>query len=265
MTEGATAHVRETPQERVRRMGEGKPLVGATYHCVMLLGREDGTIVPSVQSRFCGFSEGRPRRELREGAPVRPKVMLELLRSIGEPGLLVNDDVDFYLYLLLGGHGVIERSLLLGHKDFARLIAPRETAYSYTEGYFFVDSAPKGMVTKAPSKKLRYQILKRDQFRCRVCGRSPAEDVHVTLEVHHINPFNAGGVTSINNLITLCDTCHDGAHDSVGGTRSRGVALELFPLIGVQPYTDLARNRPDYTEGVRLYREISRWVLHAAS
>ena len=72
------------PEERVSQMSQGKPLAGATYHCVTLLGEEEGKILPSCQSRFAGFTETRPRREMREAAPVYPEKMLALLGRIGE-------------------------------------------------------------------------------------------------------------------------------------------------------------------------------------
>ena len=162
-----------------------------------------------------------------------PDKMLALLESIGEPGLLVNDAAELYLYLMLGGHGVVRRELLLARQFLAELVAQREVVRSPTLGYIFANTAPSGMVRKAPTKKLRYEVLRRDAFRCKVCGRSAEEDAHVTIEVHHIDPFGYGGVTTSDNLITLCKTCHDRVHDAVGGKFRPGTAIELYPLIGV--------------------------------
>lgn len=55
---------------------------------------------------------------------------------------------------------------------------------------------------------LRYNILRRDGFRCRLCGRT-AED-GVTLEVDHIVPISKGGLTEESNLRTLCKDCNRG-------------------------------------------------------
>jgi hypothetical protein len=244
-------------------MRQGTPIVGATYHCVTLLGNEEGKILHSCQSTFAGFTETKPQREVREAAPVYPEKMLALLGRIGEPGLLVNNAADLYLYLLLGGHGVIRRELLLTQELLAELVALREVARSPTLGYVSTATAPKEMVRKAPTKKLRYLVLRRDGFRCKVCGRSAEEDVHATIEVHHIDPFGYGGVTTSDNLITLCKTCHDGVHDTVGGKSRPGTATELYPLIGVDPIRDLIDSRPDYRKGVELYRRISRCTLEA--
>lgn len=56
--------------------------------------------------------------------------------------------------------------------------------------------------------KLRYSILKRDGFRCKICGRT-AED-GVKLHVDHIKPVSKGGETVPENLQTLCDACNLG-------------------------------------------------------
>ena len=60
---------------------------------------------------------------------------------------------------------------------------------------------------KPLSKKIRFEVLKRDSFTCQYCG-SKAPDV--LLEVDHINPVKHGGNNSIMNLITACKGCNIG-------------------------------------------------------
>lgn len=61
--------------------------------------------------------------------------------------------------------------------------------------------------------KLRYSILKRDGFRCQICGRTA--DDGIKLHVDHILPVSKGGETVPNNLRTLCDTCNLGKSDEI--------------------------------------------------
>ncbi|MBQ8210361.1 MAG: HNH endonuclease [Clostridia bacterium] len=56
--------------------------------------------------------------------------------------------------------------------------------------------------------KLRYDVLKRDNFRCKLCGISAKEGA--TLHVDHILPVSKGGKTEMTNLRTLCDRCNLG-------------------------------------------------------
>lgn len=66
------------------------------------------------------------------------------------------------------------------------------------------------MFSRKISSKLRYQVLKRDHFKCCACGASPAKDPSVDLHIDHIIPFSKGGMTTIDNLQTLCSKCNLG-------------------------------------------------------
>lgn len=57
---------------------------------------------------------------------------------------------------------------------------------------------------------LRYKILCRDNFRCVICGASPAKAISVELHVDHIHPWSLGGRNGEDNLRTLCLQCNLG-------------------------------------------------------
>ncbi len=61
--------------------------------------------------------------------------------------------------------------------------------------------------------RMRFMVFKRDNFRCCVCGASPAKDPLVELHVDHIIPWSKGGETVIDNLQTLCTKCNLGKSD----------------------------------------------------
>ena len=58
------------------------------------------------------------------------------------------------------------------------------------------------------SDSLRYDVMKRDGFRCVLCGAS--RDDGITLHVDHIIPVSRGGKTEMSNLRTLCERCNLG-------------------------------------------------------
>lgn len=60
---------------------------------------------------------------------------------------------------------------------------------------------------KSLSKKIRFEVFKRDSFTCQYCGRMAPDTV---LEVDHINPIANGGDNDIFNLITSCFDCNRG-------------------------------------------------------
>lgn len=63
---------------------------------------------------------------------------------------------------------------------------------------------------RSPSLRLRWTVLKRDRFRCRKCGGSPADGTRVSLHVDHVVPYSKGGHTELDNLQTLCSLCNLG-------------------------------------------------------
>lgn len=65
------------------------------------------------------------------------------------------------------------------------------------------------------SDKLRYQVLKRDNFKCCACGASPAKNPDIELHIDHIVPWSKGGETVMENLQTLCSKCNLGKSDSM--------------------------------------------------
>jgi predicted restriction endonuclease len=58
--------------------------------------------------------------------------------------------------------------------------------------------------------RLRFIVMKRDNFRCKNCGRSPATDQSIILHVDHIKAWANGGETVLENLQTLCSVCNIG-------------------------------------------------------
>jgi len=56
--------------------------------------------------------------------------------------------------------------------------------------------------------ELALKIMKRDSFKCGLCGAAPSNDRSVILHVDHIFPVVRGGETKESNLWTLCSACN---------------------------------------------------------
>jgi hypothetical protein len=63
---------------------------------------------------------------------------------------------------------------------------------------------------RAISKKVRFEVFKRDAFTCQYCGRKAPD---VLLVVDHIEPLSRGGTSDILNLICACKDCNAGKGD----------------------------------------------------
>ena len=64
--------------------------------------------------------------------------------------------------------------------------------------------------TRDINLRLRFFVMKRDNFKCCMCGRSPATTSGLELHIDHIVPWSKGGETVIDNLQTLCSECNLG-------------------------------------------------------
>ncbi|GAS94389.1 HNH endonuclease domain protein [Mycolicibacterium canariasense] len=59
----------------------------------------------------------------------------------------------------------------------------------------------------AITKRLRFEILRRDGYRCRYCGHTAAE---AELRVDHVIPTALGGGDDPDNLVAACEPCNTG-------------------------------------------------------
>lgn len=64
----------------------------------------------------------------------------------------------------------------------------------------------------AVSKRLRYEILRRDNHACRYCGATAPQ---VKLNVDHVIPTSLGGNDKPSNLVTACADCNSGKTSSL--------------------------------------------------
>ncbi|MGW3427998.1 HNH endonuclease [Streptomyces melanosporofaciens] len=59
----------------------------------------------------------------------------------------------------------------------------------------------------AVSKRLRYEVLRRDSHTCRYCGATAPD---VPLRIDHVTPVALGGSDEPGNLVTACQDCNSG-------------------------------------------------------
>lgn len=223
-----------------------------SYYAVTLEGSEDG-VRASFANCFTGWSDaptkrdGTPWIELRTACFVKPQVQVDLWARLGRRYLVASKLVHLIIFSRLGGHALVSEDLAQEH--FASYLEPFEVVASGPLGFVHYDPSAPEVTRERPTPQLRSRVLKRDGYRCVLCGERPANNEHITLNLHHIRPRGVGGLTEEENLVTLCHTCHVGLdphHDFnlyvVGGHLKRALAAQIDD---------------DHEEGVRCYRE---WV-----
>lgn len=113
---------------------------------------------------------------------------------------------------------------------------------------------------KGLSKKLRFEIFKRDGFTCQYCGKRPPE---IMLVIDHIHPVKLGGDNDPLNLITSCESCNQGkGAESLDNVPNRPDAdleqLEIYQEISeLKKYQQLKQKRDEvYQEFIDQFQEL---------
>ena len=210
-----------------------------SYYALTFTADAAGTIVLETLSHWAGWADKDQRVELREPSMVRAEAFIEVWESQSEPYLVVKNDAEWFIFLLLGGHALVEKKTAEKYLRTTLASSPSIRTGGVRFGFTAPGLLPAGAERHAPTPRLRGKVLRRDLRRCRVCGRSPANNVDVELHVHHIRLSGRGGLTVAENLITLCHTCHHGLDPHEDHT--------LFDLV--------PENDEQYALGVARYRE----------
>ena len=104
----------------------------------------------------------------------------------------------------------------------------------------------------------RFEVLKRDGFRCTYCGASDR------LEVDHVIPRSAGGTDDDGNLTASCWECNRGkAHNEIPGiTLGSGPGPDRELVAAGTPAVSVVY---EFGENVRSTSSINMWVLWRAA
>ncbi len=73
-----------------------------------------------------------------------------------------------------------------------------------------IEPTTKHKTSRTINWRLRFLVMRRDDFKCKICGTSPAIKPGTILHVDHIKAWTKGGETVMENLHTLCNRCNIG-------------------------------------------------------
>jgi len=100
----------------------------------------------------------------------------------------------------------------------------------------------------AITKKIRFEVFKRDYFKCQYCGKTPPD---VTLEVDHIKPKSKKVTDDINNLVTACFDCNRG---------KKHIELNKLPNTIILNSEILKEKESQYLEYQKLLTKINKRI-----
>lgn len=79
-----------------------------------------------------------------------------------------------------------------------------------------------------PSKRMRFEVFKRDLFTCQYCGATAQQAI---LVCDHINPVSNGGLTEMDNLVTACEACNQGKSDRLLSSVPRSLSERAAEIL----------------------------------
>ena len=106
-------------------------------------------------------------------------------------------------YTTPSGKNTYKKNRIVGYQELCDLYMQWRNGKKYDE--------TSKRERKYLTDKMRYDVLKRDDFKCQKCGITAKDGAK--LHVDHIVPVSKGGKTTLSNLQTLCDRCNLGKSD----------------------------------------------------
>lgn len=219
------------------------------YYQITITADKENKPIWSCYSHWVGFVDDGEKIELRKASLVDAPEISKIYRNDLKEGCLIVDSIEeLHLFLLFGGHALIEKSI--AELKLSEFIKPQPSVREGVFGFQIIKNMSNSILQRAPTKKQRMRIFKRDNYKCRICGRRPSNNTDITLHVHHIKPWSEGGATIDNNLITICHTCHEGLDP-----HSEDSLFNLLP--GMKKLGNFKTSRKEFFEGVKRYRKES--------
>ena len=112
-----------------------------------------------------------------------------------------------FQYVSAGGNSSQTTSITLNEETIEMLIEYMDEQVKYKNSA----KAQRSLMTK----KLREYIKRRDNYTCQSCNASTAQQDLLLLEVDHIIPVAKGGLSTEDNLQTLCWKCNRTKSDKI--------------------------------------------------
>lgn len=105
-----------------------------------------------------------------------------------------------FRYVSPGGNSSINCDILLDIENLEKFILYLSSLIKFRNSV----SGQRALMTPA----LRETIKKRDNYTCQCCNLSIVDEPHLLLEIDHKVPLSKGGITTEDNLQTLCWKCN---------------------------------------------------------
>lgn len=135
-----------------------------------------------------------------------------LIRTFGKKKLEKNlgfEIIDFsttyfpryiFKYVSSGGNASMQCDVVMDLDNLNRFVNYLSETVKFRKSV----AGQRALMTSA----LRNKIMRRDNYTCKTCGASTFVEPNLLLEIDHIVPVSKGGLTTEDNLRTLCWRCN---------------------------------------------------------
>lgn len=105
-----------------------------------------------------------------------------------------------FMYISSGGNASTRCDIVMDIPNLNRFITYLSEVIKFKKSV----AGQRALMTSS----LRKNIMRRDNYTCKICGLSTREEPNLLLEIDHIMPVSRGGLTTEANLQTLCWKCN---------------------------------------------------------
>lgn len=105
-----------------------------------------------------------------------------------------------FRYISAGGNSTMKCEVIFDVKNLEKFIHYLSESIKFRKSV----AGQRALMTST----LREKIKRRDNYTCRICGISTKNEPHLLLEIDHIVPLAKNGLTTEDNLQTLCWKCN---------------------------------------------------------
>lgn len=102
-------------------------------------------------------------------------------------------------------------------------------------------------------KDIRQSVLNRDFYMCQICRKPNSKTVHHIVELTPLNTDDLNIALNSDNLITVCNQCHDEIHGRNYRQEQSRYAFDADGNIIEAEQQDDTKARKDYTEAQRTH------------
>ena len=176
---------------------------------------DDYILLTLVQDREAAFRWKIANDIRREKGSVQGKILKFLLQNVGRP--VQNEELR---YVAKNKTEWARRTRELRTEQGWTVVTKSTGRPDLPIGFYVLESAKQSLPhDRVIPDRTRRAVLRRDHYTCQACGWNRSQwnpDDPRHLEVHHREHHAMGGSNEEENLLTLCNICHDELHAREG-------------------------------------------------